>query len=81
MLETHLAPDIVYEFRVQAETTGGPGPFSNSTQFRTPEDGTIIVISSAWLSEFESSTFLSLATSSSNGASWTNCHVPQLNRT
>ena len=47
MLETHLAPDIVYEFRVQAETAVGPGPFSNSTQFTTPEDGMIIVISSA----------------------------------
>ena len=55
MLETHLAPNIEYAFRVQAETAVGPGPFSNSTQFTTPEDGMIIVIStSAWLSEFMS---------------------------
>ena len=40
-----LAPDTVYEFRVQAETEVGPGPFSNSTQFTTPEDGTIIIVS------------------------------------
>ena len=55
MLVTHLAPNIVYEFRVQAETAGGRGPFSNSSQFTTPEDGMIIIIStSAWLSEFMS---------------------------
>ena len=41
----NLAPDTVYEFRVQAETALGPGPFSNSTQFTTPEDGMIIVVS------------------------------------
>ena len=40
-----LAPDTVYEFRVQAETAMGPGPFSNSTPFTTPEDGMIIVVS------------------------------------
>ena len=28
-----LAPDTVYELRVQAETAVGPGPFSNSTPF------------------------------------------------
>ena len=39
-----IAPDTVYEFRVQAETALGPGPFSNSTQFTTPENGMIIVI-------------------------------------
>ena len=40
----HSAPHTVYEFRVLAETAVGPGPFSNSRQFTTPEDGTIIVI-------------------------------------
>ena len=40
----HSAPHTVYEFRVQAETAVGPGPFSNSRQFTTPEDGMIIVI-------------------------------------
>ena len=47
MLETYLAPNIEYAFRVQAETAVGPGPFSNSTQFTTPEDGMIIVISTS----------------------------------
>ena len=41
----NLAPDTVYEFRVQAETALGPGPFSNSTPFRTPENVMIIVVS------------------------------------
>ena len=36
-----LAPDIVYEFRVQAETTVGTGPFSTSRSFTTPEDGIV----------------------------------------
>ena len=50
---SHLAPHTVYEFRVQAETAVGPGPFSDSRQFTTPEDGMIIVVSTtAWLSEF-----------------------------
>ena len=40
-----LVPDTMYEFRVQAETAVGPGPFSNSTPFTTPEDGMIIVVS------------------------------------
>ena len=34
-----LAPDTVYEFRVQAETTVGAGPFSTSRSFTTREDG------------------------------------------
>ena len=29
----NLAPNTVYELRVQAETVLGPGPFSNSTPF------------------------------------------------
>ena len=41
----NLAPDTVYEFRVQAETALGTGPFSNSTPFTTPENGMIIVVS------------------------------------
>ena len=45
----HSAPHTVYEFRVQAETEVGPGPFSDSTQFTTPEDGMIIVISTTVL--------------------------------
>ena len=33
------APDTVYEFRVQAGTTVGVGPFSTSRSFTTREDG------------------------------------------
>ena len=47
----HSAPHTVYEFRVQAETAVGPGPFSDSRQFTTPEDG-MIISTTAWLSEF-----------------------------
>ena len=40
----HLAPHTVYQFRVQAETAVGPGPFSSLRNFTTPEDGMITVI-------------------------------------
>jgi len=37
-----LAPNSVYKFRVRAATVVGPGPFSHSTFFTTPENGTPI---------------------------------------
>ena len=43
----------MYEFWVQAETAVGPGPFSDSRQFTTPEDGMIIYCYIyKWLFEF-----------------------------
>ena len=43
----HSAPHTVYEFRVQAETAVGPGPFSSSRQFTTPENGMLTVRSAS----------------------------------
>ena len=40
----HSAPHTVYEFRVQAETAVGPGPFSSSRQFTTPENGMLTLV-------------------------------------
>ena len=40
----HLAPHTVYQFRVQAETAVGPGPFSSPRTFTTPENGMITIV-------------------------------------
>ena len=39
LIHIHLAPGTVYKFRVQAETAVGGGPFSNSRNFTTSENG------------------------------------------
>ena len=40
----HSAPHTVYEFRVLTETVVGPGPFSSSRQFTTPENGMLTLV-------------------------------------
>ena len=49
----HLAPGTAYEFRVQAETAVGRGPFSSSRPFTTSENGmTMIAYSYEWFPHF-----------------------------
>ena len=44
LIHIHSAPGTVYNFRVQAETTVGGGPFSSSRNFTTSENGKSLLL-------------------------------------